>query len=388
MILKIRVRYILRCLAFLFMDRVWTRRIVGKRSVGPNMLIIHTDAIGDYILFRNFINEIKESTRFKNHKITLLANAAYKNLAETLDAEVVHEFIWFDRFLFQHDWEYRKTLLQKIAQEQYDIAVNPTYSRDFIFADSMIRCVRADRKIGQKGNAASGYWFFNVLSAQWYTQLVDTGNNVLFEFNRNRIFTEALTEARIILDAPYLKQSTGISAESHIVLFPGAGEKQKQWPVEYFAECIQLMKGFHFYVCGGAGDFDLGERIKQLNPEMAIENLCGKTSLIELCKLIGESRLLITNDSSAIHIAACMNTPAICIGNGRHYGRFTPYPEDKGHQLYFLFPEIVEAMAKTSPEKLKRITSHHAIAKVYDVSVERVVGVIHQILNHENPAAR
>jgi len=58
-----------------------------------------------------------------------------------------------------------------------------------------------------------------------------------------------------------------------------------------------------------------------------VENLCGTTSLTELVDIISKAKLLITNDSSALHIAACLNTQTICLLMGRHYGRFAPYPK-------------------------------------------------------------
>lgn len=387
--MKIRVRYILRCLFFYITEPTVFKQKVSE--TGKDLIIVHTDAIGDYILFRNFMNEIKKSSRFADHKITLVANSAYKNLAEELDTEIVDRFIWFDRGPFQFDRKYRKKMLREIAQQRFDIAINPTFSRDFIFADSMMRCINANQKIGQRGNAASGYWFLNALSSKWYTKLIDTGRDIQFEFERTRSFTEVLIEAPIQLDAPYLTKSIVGSQLSHIILFPGAGEKQKQWSIENFAQCVQSIGSYKtgpIYVCGGPGDFYLGEQIKQLAPGITIENLCGKTSLMELCKLIGDAELLITNDSSSVHIAACLNTPTICIGSGRHYGRFTPYPGHSHPNLHFLFPTIVENLAKTDVIKLKRITSYHGIAKVDEVAVERVVDVINGILKHENPATR
>src|ERR1700749_49017 len=63
------------------------------------LLIIKNDLIGDYILFRNFLPYIKQSTKYQDHKIILIGNIAWKNIAETLDAEYYDEMIWvsFDK---------------------------------------------------------------------------------------------------------------------------------------------------------------------------------------------------------------------------------------------------------------------------------------------------
>jgi ADP-heptose:LPS heptosyltransferase len=55
--------------------------------------------------------------------------------------------------------------------------------------------------------------------------------------------------------------------------------------------------------------------------------LAGKTSLPEFVEVIRQARLLISNETSAVHIAAAVKTPSVCILGGGHFGRFLPYPE-------------------------------------------------------------
>jgi ADP-heptose:LPS heptosyltransferase len=59
--------------------------------------------------------------------------------------------------------------------------------------------------------------------------------------------------------------------------------------------------------------------------DFPITNLIGATSLSELASIIKGARLLIANETSAIHIAAAVSTSAICVLGGGHYGRFMPY---------------------------------------------------------------
>jgi hypothetical protein len=54
-------------------------------------------------------------------------------------------------------------------------------------------------------------------------------------------------------------------------------------------------------------------------------DLAGKTTLIQLVEVIRHAALVVTNDSSAVHIAASTDTNAVCVLGGGHYGRFLPY---------------------------------------------------------------
>lgn len=87
--------------------------IKSSKEIKPkSLLLIRLDAIGDYVLFRNFIEVLKKSEKYKDYSITLLGNIAWKNLQEELDGEFIDNFIWLDRDRFNKDFLYRYQKLQ------------------------------------------------------------------------------------------------------------------------------------------------------------------------------------------------------------------------------------------------------------------------------------
>ena len=52
---------------------------------------------------------------------------------------------------------------------------------------------------------------------------------------------------------------------------------------------------------------------------------------------------MVSNDTSAVHIAVAVNTPVICILGGAYYGRFLPYPELPEKQI------ILETVSYSMP---------------------------------------
>jgi ADP-heptose:LPS heptosyltransferase len=121
--------------------------------------------------------------------------------------------------------------------------------------------------------------------------------------------------------------------KDYFVLFPGASSPIKQWPVEFFAAVANHLVdqfGWIPLVCGGPAEHLLGDQlIKKLNVPNAI-NFAGITTLPELTELLRGARLVISNDTSAVHIAAGVGVPSVCILGGGHYGRFMPYPNHVG----------------------------------------------------------
>ena len=80
-------------------------RINRSKEIKPkSLLLIRLDAIGDYVLFRNYIEILKKSEKYKDFNITLLGNSAWKSLSEELDGEYIDKFIWLDRYKFNKDF--------------------------------------------------------------------------------------------------------------------------------------------------------------------------------------------------------------------------------------------------------------------------------------------
>lgn len=368
-----RVRYILKCIYY------WITEFRIHRSKSTNtkrLLFVHTDAIGDYLLLRNFIHELKQTETFKNYNFTLCGNSAYEDLATAYDKDVFHQFIWLNRSAFATDKTYRNTFLNRIREIDYDMVINPSYSRDFIFGDSIVRSSKSPIKIGQKGDQANSYFFLTWISNNWYTRLIQTASHVMFEFDRNKRFFEQITTKQLTLKQPSIPIPKKQPDNPYMVVFPGAGELQKQWPIDRFAKIashISHNNNWQIIVCGSKSEVHLGNQFEDMLPNKNVVNLCGKTRLTELAEWIAHASLLVTNDSSALHFAACSNTPTLCICNGRHYGRFTPYPNELKLNLQFIFPAKVNELAATNIEQLQAQTIHKSIASIDDITVDDVL---------------
>jgi len=102
-----------------------------------------------------------------------------------------------------------------------------------------------------------------------------------------------------------------------IGLNPGAEYgPAKRWPVEKFtaaAREIQQQTNCAWLLFGGKNDLQLTAQIEFAirNPQSAISNLAGKTSLRELMSLLKICRVLLTNDTGPMHVAAALGTPVV-----------------------------------------------------------------------------
>jgi ADP-heptose:LPS heptosyltransferase len=154
---KIIKLIVFKCIDFV----IWPEKKSGQKAI----LLIRLDAIGDYILFRNFIEVLSQSEKYKGYRITLLGNQIWKSIATEFDRKYIDRFIWLDVKRFGKDYLYRYYCLKEITSIKYEIVINPEYSRNFWDSDWIVKKVSADEKIGNDGN------FSNI--KKWQKQISD-----------------------------------------------------------------------------------------------------------------------------------------------------------------------------------------------------------------------
>ena len=117
----------------------------------------------------------------------------------------------------------------------------------------------------------------------------------------------------------------------------GAMSHLRRWPKENFTHIIKhLVKNVDVCVAliGSRGDLSYTQEFHQQLPKTTqIINLCGKLSIRQLIGLYSRSKLLITNDSGPLHIAAAIGLPTISF-----FGPETPYlygPMGSKHHIFY-----------------------------------------------------
>ena len=294
------------------------------------VLLVRQDAIGDFIMWLDTAKEFRQLFPAKKYKIILIGNASWCGLAD--------EFPYWDQVLpidsnkFKSFSGYRWGLLRTIKNMRVHIAIQPTFSREFYHGDTIIRASTALRKVGSVGDMSNRNWLKKIISDRWYTELIPSSAIKMTELERNSEFFQGFSKKSHQLSYPSMisiRQASPTEWEklNYYVLFPGGSSLLRQWPLEFFAEIANRIyeeSGLTGVLDGGPNEKLLAESIKGLT-DAPLE--WAGTQLNELPVLLKHSQLLISSETSAVHIASAVNTPVICILGGAYYGRFLPYPE-------------------------------------------------------------
>jgi len=122
----------------------------------------------------------------------------------------------------------------------------------------------------------------------------------------------------------------GVAPDSTLVTMHVGGDGydgRKQWAPDRFATvAAHLIEryGARILLIGGKVDIPLAQETAALLPAGAVHMLAGATSLKGTGALIEASTLFVGNDSSPLHIAAAVNTPAVGIYGPSDWREFSP----------------------------------------------------------------
>lgn len=107
-----------------------------------------------------------------------------------------------------------------------------------------------------------------------------------------------------------------LNSASWVVINPGAAYgSAKRWLPHRFAQVADRLSehyGCHILLIGGPGEVDIGKEIED-SCRTNLSNYIGKTTVREMMALISVCKLMVTNDSGPMHVAAALGLPIVAI---------------------------------------------------------------------------
>ncbi|MBI1977296.1 MAG: glycosyltransferase family 9 protein, partial [Candidatus Omnitrophica bacterium] len=109
-------------------------------------------------------------------------------------------------------------------------------------------------------------------------------------------------------------QTHGLESTRLVAINPGANWPPKRWPAEYFCELAERLierYGIQVVLTGSHDDEPVAQLILDSHANSNILSLCGQTTVRQLGALFSMCRLVISNDTGPLHIAAGVGTNVI-----------------------------------------------------------------------------
>ena len=279
------------------------------------ILIIHTAFIGDIVLSTPLIKKIKDT--YPDSDITyvttpsgeaILKNNPHLNNIIVYDKRGEHKGI-------SGVWQLGK----RLRYENFNMVITPhRYLRSSILSWLSRSPIRKGYDI-----ASGSCLFTEKIKYDRTKHEVEKLLSFVDLENKKRYEIELYPGEKEKMKGDNLWKENLLEDKKVVVLALGSKWFTKQWPVEYFnklAESLKKLSNIKLIVVGGKDEINLP--IEKEN----IIDMRGKTSLLELADILSRADVVVTNDSSPIHIASAFKKPRIFALFGPTIEKFGFFP--------------------------------------------------------------
>lgn len=211
---------------------------------------------------------------------------------------------------------------RSLADDPYDLAIDAQgLLRSAFFAWSS----RAPRRVGY-GNAPEGASiFYNVRPRIDRSMHAVDRMLALLE----AIGVEPVRDMRLYTSAESKAKAAGLCPPGSVVIAPTSRWASKRWPIDRFRSLVVHLlasSDARFAIVGGPGEQEQCRPLLELTAETdRVIDLVGRTSVEVLMAVIETSRLVVANDSAALHMAVGFDRPIVALYGPTDVSRVGPY---------------------------------------------------------------
>jgi len=310
------VKIIVFCGNLIF-DLIDRRRMTPKKM--ERILIFRTGAIGDVLMTTPFVRALRN--RFPKAHVTYMVGSWAKEAIR--GNPNINELIVFDERIF---FNIRKMpnilkLIREIRKRKFDLA----FILDISFVYPLVAYLAGiPIRVGFDRNG-EGFALTHKIEYGPVKHHIEYSLDTLSFFVDSTTIPKDMEITISEKDEEYALRLFSLYKlfDKNVVIGvapggaknPGEDMPIRRWPLEYYAELINmLVKHLNAKVIlfGGLNDKELAEKLMKL-VSVPLIDLIGKTTLKQAAAIIRKCNLFITHDSGLMHLAAASGTPTISI---------------------------------------------------------------------------
>lgn len=277
-------------------------------------VVVQTAFLGDLILSIPFLKRVKSHA--PEQRLVLICKKGLGNFLK--QQHVIDDFIEINKGQRDSYQQAEKFLSQFQITRLYCVHRSV---RSLLFCMKL----KAEKKIGFR--SWLGFFVFHeshVYEKSWPDairkfRLIDAVDSEVQAALRDQNFAKlnAATAEGEMPPPPRLfsfaDPSSSLKRMNQVCLFPGSVWATKRWTLQGFTQLARelIEKKYDVLLLGGPDEKELCDLIA--SQVQGVQVLAGQLSIQESIEKVGESRLVIANDSAATHMAALKNVPSITL---------------------------------------------------------------------------
>lgn len=284
------------------------------------VLVLRLDRLGDVVLTLPLLQVLRE--RFPHAYIAAMVQPACADVVRGHPA--VNEVLVYDKTGKHHGWNANWRFARRLRKMDFDtaIAAHPSARSHVLpwLAGIPVRIGwdwKGWRRRWPLTHALPHRKQQGARTESDYTLELLQPFGITIEGVRPKISVQADAAERM---EQRLREAGWAAPQPLLAIHPSASCVSKRWMPERFAAVADRFAAEGFRICLVAGPDDVA-RVRAVQAAMRAPavDLSGRLSVAELAALLARCRLLISNDSGPVHVAAAVGTPTVDI-----FGRNAP----------------------------------------------------------------
>jgi lipopolysaccharide heptosyltransferase II len=281
---------------------------------GSRILVCRTDRIGDLLLAIPTAESIK--LRHPDCEVHVMASLYASPLLENNPR--IDGIVRVQHDQLTNNGRYRKELHAKISKAAYEIAV-------VIFPDRnicrLLYKAGIPHRIGTSRRLHSFYFNHYV----HHSRKANLQHEMVYNQDFLRFFADGptVTQPAVHLigrdrdGAAALLSARGVSGD-FLLVHPGSGGSADRWPLEQFLKMADQVKhqGIQVVVSGSQAEaIEIEQACRRLSIQVSM--VAGDTDLRTLSAILEQARLVVSNSTGPLHLAAAVGTPVVGLYPGK-----------------------------------------------------------------------
>ncbi|WQT00114.1 glycosyltransferase family 9 protein [Helicobacter pylori] len=362
------------------------------------LCFIRLDIIGDYILYRNFLPLFKKY--FEDYETTFIGNTVIKDIATHCDSQYIDKFIFLDNiywekylrigvngsrlsklkellFFLPKFMRKRYEDVSHLRKESYEICINSSMFYFSTKEDAIIKHLIAENKVGvfcthpieslhkihlRKQTEIRKSFYTHLFYPKEVPQFLYDSNQDFFQsfFRHFKGVDIGFVEFELKLPTAFeYEKFKNVLKPPYGVLNLGASDDFRVY--KRFDEMIYFLNpDYQLILCGNSKeDEKLANSILKRHKNAI--SLVNQTGLIEYLYLLKNASFAMGNESSIMHLSACLKIPhAFIVSSGLSSPRFHPYPKEVGPNIHMIYPrDFQKIISRSSNWMFKAMTMPH-----------------------------
>ena len=295
----------------------------GAWAEARRLLVMRLDNIGDVVMTSPVLRALKENLPAAS--ITLMASPGGKEVAPLLpwvDEVLPWRVLWQDLGRLPHEPEREWKLIETLQEGRYDAAIILTSFKQTPHpAGYACYLAGIPLRLGESKEWGGGVLTDEASSAPDELHQVERNlrliEHVGFRVEDRSLSVHVPEEARGA--AAGMLEARGVAPGArYILLNPWASAQARIYPTDRFAVAARLLSGetgWPVVLTGTEVDRSRGDELVAALDGRGVD-LVGATGLSELAALVEDARLVLTNNTSTMHLLDALRTPGVVLFSG------------------------------------------------------------------------